>query len=307
MSVAASDTARGQGILSPSAFARVAELARREAGLHIAESKHAMVQSRLNRRLRTLGIDSFETYLDLVARRDGTSELREMISVLTTNVSHFFREGHHFETLRDDVLGPLTAQSGPRTRIRLWSAGCSSGQEPYSMAMVAHRAMPDIAARDVRILATDIDPRILETARQGEYPQSALSGLPDADRSAYLAEVPDRPEVMSIVPEIRALVAFRELNLLGHWPMQGPFDAIFCRNVVIYFDEATQAKLWPRFEAMLKPGGWLFLGHSERVTRDSGCHLEPAGVTAYRKPADPAASGPEKTPAGVRKGEAHGA
>ena len=307
MSIAAQEQTGGQGALSSAAFARVAELARREAGLHIAESKHALVQSRLARRLRALGLDSFETYLDLVGQRDSGGELREMISVLTTNVSHFFREGHHFETLRDEVLAPLTARSGPDARIRLWSAGCSSGQEPYSMAMVAHRAMPDIARRDVRILATDIDPRILETARRGEYPESALTGLSEPDRKSYLAPLPEQPGTYSVVQDIRALVAFRELNLLGHWPMQGPFDAIFCRNVVIYFDEATQAKLWPRFEAMLKPGGWLFLGHSERVKRESGCRLEPAGVTVYRKPPLPVAAGGQDSQTEAKRGEADGA
>lgn len=290
----------GPSALSASTFARVAALAHREAGLHIAESKHALVQSRLTRRLRALKIDSFEAYLDLVARRDGAAELREMISVLTTNVSHFFREGHHFEALRDEVLLPMMAQLAGKARMRLWSAGCSSGQEPYSMAMTAHRAIPDLASRDVRILATDIDPRILETARRAEYPETALSGLSQDDRNAYLAEVPDKPGVMAVVPEIRNLVVFRELNLLSTWPMHGPFDAIFCRNVVIYFDDDTQAELWPRFEALLRPGGRLFLGHSERVKRGSGCTLEPAGVTIYQKPE-------QAVRTGMKKGETHGA
>ena len=175
------------------------------------------------------------------------------------------------------------------------------------MAMVAHRTIPDIAKHDFRILATDIDPRVLETARRGEYPESALASLTEADRKAYMAPVPDKPGVMSIVPNLRALVAFRELNLLGQWPMQGPFDAIFCRNVVIYFDEQTQASLWPRFEALLKPGGWLFLGHSERVKRDSRCRLEPTSVTAYRRPSSSVATGSEDDHTGATRGEAYGA
>lgn len=306
MSSATEHHVAGQGVLSAEGFARVADLARREAGLHIADSKHALVQSRLNRRLRALNLDSFDSYLELLARRDGAGELREMISVLTTNVSHFFREGHHFDVLRDEVLLPLLTRSGPKARIRLWSAGCSSGQEPYSMAMVAHRALAQ-AAGDVRILATDIDPRILDTARLGEYPDSALSGLPEAERDSYMTPVSDPPNMWSVTTSIRQMVAFRELNLLADWPMRGPFDAIFCRNVVIYFDEATQDRLWPRFEAMLKPGGLLFLGHSERVRRNSGCAFEPAGVTVYRKPG-PAVTGAGQDPlARARKGEPHGA
>ena len=274
--------------LSPALFARVVAIARREAGLTIPIVKTAMVQSRLARRLRHAGISAFEEYLALVEGPDGQDELREMISVLTTNVSHFFRELHHFDTLRDQVFPDLLARAASGGRVRIWSAGCSSGQEPYSLAMLLLRMDPLVASRDLRILATDIDPHILARAREGRYPLSAMGGVSRADQSAYFIKHQGCEPVFEVSAALRSLVTFRELNLLKPWPMHGGFDVVLCRNVVIYFDEATQAALWPRFEAVTRPGGWMFVGHSERISERTAPNFVSRGITTYQRLGAPA-------------------
>ncbi len=262
-------------------FRRVAALAEREAGLAIPEAKRSMVQSRLNRRLRATGIGGFPAYLDFVESRDGAGERAQMISALTTNVSHFFREEHHFTLLRQDVLPKVSAPHRTR-RLRIWSAGCSTGQEPYSIAMTLIDAMTDISGCDIRILASDIDRTVLATARAGRYGERDLAGVPQAMRSRFFKREGEEHIVRN---ELRRLISFRELNLMDQWPMQGPFDAIFCRNVLIYFSEETQNALWPRFARLLSPSGRLYLGHSERMSNPSDLGFHTSGVTAYTKSA----------------------
>ena len=261
------------------AFRTIRDLARREAGLTIPDSKRTLVQSRIARRLRALKLKDFDSYVAIVTAGDDVAkaEMREMISVLTTNVTSFFRESHHFDLLRDEVLVPRMKAGG---RMRIWSSACSTGQEPYSIAITILKADAEAARRDIRVLATDIDPAVLERARAGTYPTSQATGLPREDAQRFFFEDGSNWRAK---PALTELVAFRELNLLTPWPMKGRFDAIFCRNVVIYFDDDTQRKLWPRFEAALEPGGWLFLGHSERIQDGVATSLERAGVTAYRK------------------------
>lgn len=274
---------RGATGLSAAGFRRIAEIALEEAGLSIPDGKIALVQSRLSRRMRAIGIAAFDQYVALVSRPENREERRELVSVLTTNVSSFFRERHHFDVFAASVLPPLadrlTRRGGP---VRIWSAGCSSGQEPYSIAMECLRAIPDAAERDLLILATDIDPAILKRAAAGRYSETEMAGVPQADRDRFFLR--DRDDAQFTVSDaLRRLIRFRELNLHGAWPMRGRFDAIFCRNVVIYFDEAHQARLWPRFHASLMPGGLLFLGHSERIHPLEGSGFSGVGVTAYRK------------------------
>jgi chemotaxis protein methyltransferase CheR len=269
--------------LHPGLFRAIARIAREEAGLTIPEAKATMVQSRLARRLRAVGLDGFEAYLAFVESDAGAEERRELISALTTNVTQFYRERHHFDTLRRAVLPALVARARAGGRVRLWSAGCSTGQEAYSLACEVLRLAPEAARLDIRILATDIDRNVLRQARDGRYPASAVGGLSQADASAlFLADRSTTGEV-AVRPELRALLFFRELNLLGPWPFRRPFDVILCRNVVIYFDTETQRALWPRFEATLAPGGWLFLGHSERLQDDTAPELVNVGVTTYRR------------------------
>jgi chemotaxis protein methyltransferase CheR len=266
--------------MSDAAFAAIANLARSEAGLVLTSAKATMVQSRLRKRLRRLGLKDFESYSQYVASPEGEAERRQMISALTTNVSHFFREAHHFSLLREQVFPGLVTRARSGERIRIWSAGCSSGQEPFSIAMALLDFAPDMAQRDVLILGSDIDPSIIETAETATYTMQQISGIPDHLRKAHLN--PAGSGLIKIAPQIRRMVRFRELNLLGQWPMKGRFDAILCRNVVIYFDQATQDSLWPRFRQVLAPDGWLFLGHSERISDEAGHLYHSVGQTAYR-------------------------
>ncbi len=269
-------------------FAAIAALAKEEAGLVLPTGKMTMVQSRLRKRLLATGQPDYETYCQFVLSPAGSDERRYMISALTTNVSHFFRESHHFDILRDKVVPQLLAKARNGQKIRIWSAGCSSGQEPYSISMCLHAAAPELVSRDLLILGTDIDSAILEKAEAAQYSEQQISGIPDDMRRTFVEH--DRSSgLYQVTPEIRRIVRFKELNLLRDWPMKGYFDAIFCRNVVIYFDAETQASLWPRFRQRIDRDGWIFLGHSERIS-DQALHLfEPNGMTAYRAAAQPSA------------------
>lgn len=260
-------------------FRFIAETARAQTGIVLAEHKKDMVYSRLVRRLRSLGLSSFAHYCALLEGPEGTQEMGHLINALTTNLTSFFRELHHFEHLRDTVLAPLVASSGPR-RIRLWSAACSAGMEPYSMAMVLRAAMPEQTRFDARILATDIDTAMLETAVAGHYPIAQYENIP-ASYQRYAQTDPVQQQ-MHMGEAIRTLITFKQLNLLESWPMQGQFDAVFCRNVVIYFDKPTQATLFDRIAERLVPGGWLYIGHSENLFNVCD-RFELIGRTIYRR------------------------
>lgn len=261
-------------------FALIARRAQADFGLHLTAAKKDLVYSRLSKRLRQLNLGDFRSYCRLLEAPEGEAERKEMLSALTTNVTHFFREDHHFKTLRDTVLPPLIAAARTGRRLRLWSAGCSAGQEPYSMAFTLLEAFPEAARHDVRILATDVDPAILARAREGVYDIDEAKSLPEAMRSQHVRDLGQGR--FSVGEKARALITFAELNLMHDWPMRGPFDAIFCRNVAIYFDKETQARLWQRFAQLLTPDGHLFIGHSERVSGPATTMLAPAGVTTYR-------------------------
>lgn len=270
-------------VLSDAAFARITAIAHREAGLFIADGKAAMVRTRLARRLRALKLSDFESYCSYVESSEGRDELGMMISALTTNVSHFFREDHHFETLKKTILPGLIEKARQGEKIRIWSAGCSNGQEPYSIAMTLLESnIPHNA--DIKILASDIDPNVVAHGREGLYPSTMATGLDEAHRDKYFTrEVMDTDEAWRAKPELKSLISFRVLNLLQPWPMHGKFDVIFCRNVVIYFDAPTQDKLWERFANILKPSGWLFLGHSERVSHGAMSKFKNSGMTTYQR------------------------
>ncbi len=204
-----------------------------------------------------------------------------MLSALTTNVTHFMREEHHFRLLRETVLPPLLARVRSGNRLRLWSAGCSAGQEPYSLAFTLLALCPEAPRLDIRILATDVDPEILDRARAGNYRTEELSAIPEPARSQHVERSRDGT-CFSIGAAPRALIRFAELNLIEAWPMRGRFEIIFCRNVAIYFDKATQERLWSRFATMLAPGGHLFIGHSERISGEAEAQFRSVGVTVYR-------------------------
>ena len=262
-------------------FRRIATLLHGETGIVLSEGKATLVYSRLAKRLRALGFESFKAYCALVASEAGVAERQDMFAALTTNVTRFFREPHHFEHLKTSVLPPLIEAARRGGKIRIWSAACSSGQEPYSAAMTILSVAPDAASLDIKILATDLDPNMVAQGRSGIYPQALLQGVPGDMRSRWFSPAPGDAG-LQISDEAMAMVAFRELNLIGDWPMRGRFDAIFCRNVVIYFGEDTQAKIWSRFAPMLTPAGVLYIGHSERVCGPAAGRFRPDGVTTYR-------------------------
>ncbi|ACK50408.1 MCP methyltransferase, CheR-type [Methylocella silvestris BL2] len=274
----------GEFMLSRDDFREIAAMLHEDAGIHLPESKATLVYSRLAKRLRALGLESFRAYCTHVRGRDGLDERQKMLAALTTNVTKFFREPHHFEHLEKIVLPPLIEAARRGGRVRLWSAACSNGQEPYSMAMIILSLMPDACRHDVKVLASDIDPNMLAEAERGIYAEHFAEGVPAKLRERWLNPVADggSERKFSVAAELRDLVAFRELNLFGAWPMKGPFQAIFCRNVAIYFDEATQMQLWSRFPPLLSSGGRLYIGHSERLLGPAAEAFSGEGVTLYR-------------------------
>lgn len=267
-------------------FQRVAAVVRAVAGISLSEGKIALVEARLTKRLRALGLTGYRDYCALIEgdHEAGRAEREELITAITTNVTQFFREPHHFEILRSRVLPPLIDRAERGGRVRIWSAGCSTGQEPYSIALTILGLAPDIGRWDLRILATDLDRAVLATAKRGVYPATSLEAVPAALRRPHFEPVRAGGEMASAIgPAPRALVRFRKLNLTHDWPMRGGFDVIFCRNVVIYFDAENEAAIWRRLAGRLPEGGWLFVGHSERVNTLALPMLASDGVTTYRK------------------------
>ena len=269
----------GEFVLSRDDFRRISEMIYSDSGIHLTEGKAALVYARLAKRLRALRMEAFCDYCDLVASPEGASERQEMLTALTTNVTRFFRESHHFDHLRTRILPPL-ARAPRSARVRLWSAACSTGQEPYSIAFTLLSAWPEAASHDVKILATDIDRTVLATAAEAVYAEPLLEGVSvDVRRKFFEPAGGDR---FRVVEPVRRLITFRQLNLIESWPMSGPFQAIFCRNVVIYFDDETQQRVWEKFVPRLAADGALYIGHSERVTGPAAAHLRGDGVSTYR-------------------------
>jgi chemotaxis protein methyltransferase CheR len=279
--VMAGDRGQMAASLNPGEFAAIADYAKQAFGLHLPDSKREMVFARLIKRLRKVGITDFSTYLTFVKQDANTQERSEFLSALTTNVTQFFRENHHFDYLRTAALPPLLAKAKLGHRVRIWSAGCSAGQEAYSLAMTVLDMCPEAPQLDIKILATDIDPRILDTAIAGRYKAEDCEAIPANLRKFALN--PSDNGYFHITHTVRQLISFAELNLIAEWPMRGTFDVIFCRNVAIYFDAETQSTLWGRFAAQLTEGGHLMIGHSERLSGRATQMLRSVGVTAYVK------------------------
>lgn len=280
MAKAAKQVEEREFSFSDKEFRFLAELANKRTGIVLAEHKKDMVYSRLVRRLRALKLNSFAEYCEMMNGEQGQEEIGNLVNAITTNLTSFFREKHHFEHLRDEVLAPLAAAPPSPRRLRLWSAGCSAGMEPYSIAMTVKSAFKDIKSWDARILATDIDTNMLNTGMEGEYAAEQYDNIP----SAYRGDVSrlEKQERIRMSDDLKALIAFKHLNLLESWPMKGMFDAVFCRNVVIYFDKPTQAKLFNRIADLIVPDGWLYIGHSENLFKVCD-RFELVGRTIYRK------------------------
>jgi chemotaxis protein methyltransferase CheR len=260
-------------------FAQIAALLYQQAGISLSDTKATLVYSRLAKRVRALGLYSFDDYCDLVASEAGEEERGRMLNALTTNLTRFFREPHHFDHLRDQVLAPRIDRVRAGGRLRIWSAGCSSGQEPFSIAITILSLIPNAADLDVKVLATDIDTNMIAEGAAGIYAEETIEPIPASLRSRWLERDPSGCWRLGAAP--RALVAFKPLNLMAPWPVKGPFQAIFCRNVVIYFDEPTQEKVWSRFAPLLEPGGRLYIGHSERLGAAAAGYVSD-GLTVYR-------------------------
>ena len=226
-------------------LADIAAMIYADAGIYLNDTKASLVYSRLSKHIRTLGLSGFKDYCALVSSEQGAAARREMLSHLTTNFTRFFRENHHFDHLRDEVLPGLIARAKSGGRARIWSAACSDGQEPYSIALTVLGLFPNAADYDFKILATDIDPKILAQARAGLYDDGALETVSPAMRKQWFQEVDaGGRRKHQISDKVKRLITFNELNLMAQWPFKGGFDVIFCRNVVIYFDEPTQVKIW---------------------------------------------------------------
>jgi chemotaxis protein methyltransferase CheR len=258
----------GEFVFTEADFKKIASLVHGEAGIVLTEGKANLVYSRLAKRLRAIGLRTFREYCELIEGEGGADERQAMIGAMTTNVTRFFREPHHFEYLKAQVMPALAAKAKSGGRVRIWSAACSSGEEPYSIALTVLDALPEAPKLDVLILATDIDTNMLARGRQGVYPATALGSIPAAYHGKWL-EQERHGDTVRVGQAARDLVRFNELNLLGSWPMRGKFDLIFCRNVMIYFDEATQNRIWSGFANVLQPQGTLCIGHSERITLET--------------------------------------
>ena len=279
--IARADPLGGSLPLGSAEFAAVAAIMQREARIHLTEVKKTLVHSRLSRRLRERGLSSFADYLRLVG--SDAEERGRMVTALTTNHTHFFREGHHFDHLRQSVL-PQLQERARKHPVRIWSAGCSSGEEVYTIAMCLlgtdRGAAGWLRNADVRLLATDISPPVVETARRGVYSASTVEPIPAAYRANWMRAAGADFEM---VEEARAMVTARVLNLFGPWPMRQQYDVIFCRNVMIYFDDAAKMELEARFVELIAPGGHLYIVHSERLIGPATEHMTSCGQTVCVK------------------------
>ncbi|MCU0946665.1 MAG: protein-glutamate O-methyltransferase CheR [Porphyrobacter sp.] len=273
-------------------FVRIADMVRAEAGIVLGDQKQMLAYSRLAPLVRASGAQTFGDYLDRLAS-DPEAAART-IAALTTNHTYFYREPHHFDHFASQVRPMLLARAQHGEAVRLWSAGCSSGEEIWTLLMVLlgedRAAGQALAGRDIVALASDLADHAIATAIAATYPQTAFAALPQALVRHWCEPVDTPPASLRIVPELRAMVRLRQLNLLRPWPFKGLFDVIFCRNVMIYFDVATNAQLVLALARQLRPGGYLYIGHSERVSGPAAELLLPVGPTIYQRlPGEPGA------------------
>jgi chemotaxis protein methyltransferase CheR len=263
-------------------FNSLRTLVRKHTGISLSDAKRELVYGRLSRRLRALGLRSFRDYRNVLSVDPEGQEMVEFCNAITTNLTSFFRESHHFDYLRDQVLVPLGMRP-PGQRLRIWSAGCSTGEEPYSIAMTVRESLPQAARHDIKVLATDLDSDVLARGRKGVYPEDRVKGMSQVRISTFFREQRAGGTLnLAVTPDIRELITFNQLNLMHELPMRGPFDVIFCRNVVIYFDKDTQRDLFRRFAQLQRPGDVLFLGHSESMFKVCDAYTL-VGRTIYRR------------------------
>lgn len=268
--------------ITDSEFRWLRDLIHAQTGIALSEHKRALLRSRLGKRLRHYGFARFADYYHLLTDSDPDgAELVEMINAITTNKTDFFRESHHFHFLQTQLF-PRVRQQRP-VHMRLWSAGTATGEEAYTLAMTVRAAFPTQTYSDIRILATDIDTHVLDHAARGVYTVEQAAQIPSALLHRYFMRGQGaNAGYVKAKPELQELIRFRHLNLMDNpWPVHGPFDAIFCRNVIIYFDRETQQQLIARFARLLRSEGYLILGHSESV-HDADIGLQHVGQSVYQ-------------------------
>ena len=270
-----------QATLTEAEFQEISAFVKTNCGINLHDGKKELVKARLGKRMRMLGTPSFRDYLEYVIADTSGAEVTAMMDVISTNLTYFFREAKHFNHLQEQIL-PELRRKGAR-RLRIWSAGCSSGEEPYSIAMLLNETL-ELGQYDAKILATDLSTRVLQVANEGVYREDRFRETSQAMVRKYFSCIQTKPErLYKVNPCLRRLIHFARLNLMESWPMKGPFDVIFCRNVMIYFDKETQGRLVNRYFDILAPGGTLFLGHSESLTgiQHKYKYVQPA---CYQKP-----------------------
>lgn len=277
---------RASGLVSMSDrdFKRLSEFIHAEVGIKLPLSKKVMVEARLQKRLRTLGMGAYHHYFEFLFSPTGLDEeLVHLIDVITTNTTEFFREPKHFEIMNQDTLPGWRATNGTGRAFRIWSAGCSTGEEPYTLAIVLSEFKQRAAGFRFSILATDISTRVLKLAKNGVYPEERVAKMTlELKRRYFLRSKNRAKKLVRLVPELRSLIDFRRLNFMESFSFPEPMDTIFCRNVMIYFDRATQERLLQKFCTQLRTGGFLFIGHSESLT-GMDLPLRQHAPTVYRK------------------------
>lgn len=263
-------------------FDKIRKLVKYHTGISLSDTKKNLVYSRLARQLRRLGLNRFSDYCKFIESCD-TKEITLFTNSITTNLTYFFRENHHFEFLSSTVIPQLIIKNSKNKRIRIWSAACSTGEEPYSIAITMLESIPNPKEWDINILATDLNTNVLNIAREGIYSLDSIDNMSsDRLRRWFLKGKHKYEGYTKIAPQVKELITFKKANLLDKWDNNGPFDIIFCRNVVIYFDKETQATLFNRISEVMPVDGHLFIGHSESLYRISN-HYKLIGKTVYRK------------------------
>ena len=267
--------------MSDAEYRDICSLVYQHTGITLTEEKRKLAYSRFSKRLKALKLKSFSDYCDLI-KSNNDDELTNFTNAITTNLTSFFRESHHFDRLRDQIMPELMRK--PSRKIRIWSAGCSSGEEPYSIAITILKAYPNIANWDLKILATDVDSGVLSKASKGIYTDRCLNELDSYIVNEWFTlGMLNGEKAYQVDPQVRKLISFKKLNLMDKtWPMQGPLDVIFCRNVLIYFDRKTQSDLFTRFSTLQNVGDHLIIGHSETM-KGLSTKYENMGRTAYIK------------------------
>ena len=263
-------------------FNKIRKIVHDKVGISIAPHKINMVYSRISRRLRALGLRNFQEYINLILKEENADEIVDFTNAITTNLTKFFREEHHFTNLEQNTLPKIFDRNASIKRLRIWSAGCSSGMEPYSIAMTLQHYVEknNIRGWDIKILATDIDTNMLQTGKDGRYKAEEAENIPKRYSSYFSRDSKEKEIIMS--DKVKNLISFKKLNLIERWPMKGPFDVIFCRNVVIYFDKDTRKQIFNNFASILAEEGFLYIGHSENLHEVSN-RFEQTFRTTYRK------------------------